>query len=329
MVNGRSFLGLCLAAVVVLAGAMPQATRAQQPKRVGLMASTPCPTPADPQIFGPLAAKGWVFGKTVIDDCVLGSTRLDQIPQVAAQLVERRPDVLVAAASPFIRALMNATSTIPIVMFGIPDPVRQGFVANLNQPGGNVTGFSQLGLELFGKRMQTMADWLGRPRKVAILWRAEGDAGYQAVLYQEADRAAKALGFEWKSFLPVVPGDLDAIFARMRDESFDVVYVAPTPLALVNRTLIAELAIKYRLPAISDFEVFADDGLLASYGPDRSKDFEMAAEYIDQILRGSRPADLPVRLPERFLFAINARTAAALGVPIPPSILFRADKVIE
>ena len=143
--NPRRFLlGFGVAAAMVLGSAMSHTAWAQL-KRVGTMATTACPTPADPQVFGPLAAKGWVIGKNVVDDCVQAGDRLNQIPEVAAQLVGRRPDVLLAAASPFIRALMNATSTIPIVMFGIPDPVRQGFVANLNQPAGNVTGFSQLG----------------------------------------------------------------------------------------------------------------------------------------------------------------------------------------
>ena len=205
-------------------------TASAQAKRLGLMMPSTCPTPEKRLMLGPLAAKGWVEGKNLIVDCVVGGNKLDKANELAAELVGRRPDVLAVSATPLVRALMAATTTIPIVMFEAADPVREGLVASLSRPNGNVTGFASMGIELFGKRIETLSELAGRPKRLAVISRRGGDPAYLAAMAQEADAAARALGFEWKDFKAGSAIDYESIFAEIAPEKFDAVYIVPLRL---------------------------------------------------------------------------------------------------
>ena len=323
---------LLAVAALIAPGSHAIAQTVAAPKRLGILAGTTCPTPDGPSIWKPLlrnlADHGWIEGRTLIVDCIAAGNRLEQAPALALELVGRRPDVLLGASTPTVMALKQATATIPIVT-AASDPLRSGIVSNLAHPDTNVTGLAPMSFDLVAKRIELLKDILPRFSRLAILYRKGAYPVDHEQMQKDATAAARTLGFAWEAFYPAAPEDVESIFARLASEGFDAVYVWSTPFTYLNRTHIAKIAIQYRVPTISESSDYAREGALLTYGLDVSRLIEASTEYIDKLLRGGSSADLPLRQPTKFDLVINLKTAKAIGVEVPQSVLFRADEVIE
>jgi putative tryptophan/tyrosine transport system substrate-binding protein len=299
------------------------------PKRIGFLSGFGCSTDANPSPFRRRLAKlGWVNGKTVILDCV-STVNPDQVDALAAELVARRPDVLAAQPANYVRALKQASATIPIVMVTTPNPVESGLVTNLARPEANVTGVASSGREVAVKLIELLKKLLPRLAKLAVIERNGGDALVHAQLEKDVTDASVKLGFAWQAFNPAAPEDYDAIFARLAAEGFDAAYVEPGPLLDANLARIAGLAIQHRIPTFGNYPYYVENGLLLAYGGDASPLNERAADYVDKILRGAKPGNLRITQPVEFNLEINLKTAKALRLVIPKSFLLAADKVIK
>jgi putative tryptophan/tyrosine transport system substrate-binding protein len=252
---------------------------------------------------------------------------LERLPDLAAELVHLAPEVIVADSPQAIQAAKQATSTIPIVMAGSGDPVAAGFVASLAHPGGNVTGLSTVSSEMAGKWLQLLKTAIPGAERIAFL--VNPGNPQHVPLLQVARQAARTLRTE---ILPVearAADEIDGAFATMTHEHAEALIVARDPVFFSERSRIVELAAGHNLPAIYGFGEFAAIGGLMSYGPDQNDLIRRAATYVDKILKGAKPADLPVEQPTRFRLVVNLKTAQALGLTIPPVIVAGADEVIE
>jgi len=303
-------------------------------KRLGiLMGGAPCPSPSGPAFWKPLlqglAARGWVEGRTLTIDCVSAGGRLEQAPMLARELVTRRPDVLLGAATLTVRALAQATTEIPIVTMA-SDPVRAGIVSNLAHPETNVTGLAPMTYDLTAKRIQLLKEVLPSLTRLAIFYavRLAPDTVDNEQMTNDVIKATKALGISWKAFYPTSE-TFEQTFGQIDADRFDAVLVWSTAVAFPHREEIARLALQHRLPTISDAGEYASQGLLLTYGTDIAGLFADSVEYIDKLLQGSRPADLPLQQPTKFSLVINLKTAKALGIGIPSSVLIRSDEIIE
>jgi putative ABC transport system substrate-binding protein len=320
-----------------LAIAWPLASYAQQAKqpmkRIGDLAQFGCPIPSDNPMRRRLAELGWIEGQNFVFDCVSTVGRLDQVPALARELVSRSPDVLIAAPFNFVSALKQETTTIPVVMLTTFEPVRHGLVASLARPEGNVTGVAWFGL--LPKQMEILKEIVPHLKRAAYVHGAVGDrAGYTQsgafkIGVEEAQIAASALGFTWQNFPAVVASDYDEIFARLAAEHFDAAYIPGDAFNIHNRTHICQLALRYRIPTVSESAPWAKAGLLLIYGQDDSGGWAHAMDYVDKILRGAKPSDLPVEQGTKFQLLINLKTAKELGLTVPPSLIARADEVVE
>ena len=274
---------------------------------------------------------GYVEGRTIVVEYRDARGQLDRIPELAAELVALRVDVIVAPNVLAVRAASRATRTIPIVFAGLTDPVADGFVASLAHPGGNVTGLSNLSPELVAKRLEFLKQAAPRITRVAILWQPGG--GGESVSHREmlakADAAATSLGIRLGVVEARGPGDLDAAIVRIAKDRADALTVLGTPMFFVERARIVALAARHRLPAIYSSRQFADAGGLMTYGASLDDLLRRATTYVDRILKGALPADLPVEQPTKFELVVNLKAAMALRLAIPPMVLNRADVVIE
>ena len=246
-----------------------------------------------------------------------------RVPGLASELVSLAPNVIVSAANVATLALQRATSSIPIVMAASSDPIGSGFVKSLAKPGGNITGLSNQSLDLTAKTLELLHVALPNAKRIAVLM--SDNPGHEGIV-KEAYVAAGALGLTIIPVMARTPDDLGDAFAKMHSESCDALFVPSDPR--INRRIV-ELANEWRLPAIYQIGDFVDMGGWLSYGPDFHEQFRQAAVYVDRILKGANPADLPVEQPTKFELEINLKTSKLLGVTIPDSILARADKVIE
>jgi ABC-type uncharacterized transport system substrate-binding protein len=252
----------------------------------------------------------------------------ERLPALAAELVQRHVDVLVASGVPAIRAAQHTTRTIPIVMAGTADPVATGLVASLARPGGNTTGLSFLSAELPGKRLELLKEAVPQSARVAVLAKAAGPS--ESPRWLNLTGAARALGLHLHVVELRSAEELDTAFVAMTRAGADaLLVVADQALMDGLRGQIVDLAAKHRLPAMYDWKMYVDAGGLMSYGPSLSDTFRRAATYVDKILKGAKPADLPVEQPMKFELVINLKTAKALGLTIPPTLLFQADEVIQ
>src|SRR5262249_55450268 len=254
------------------------------------------------------------------------------LPGGAAALVRQKPEVIGAPSPPAVLALKPLTGTIPIVFASASDPVGTGLVASLARPGGNVTGLSQQTLELSGKHVELLREAFPSRKGVALSLALDDSPGAVALtegIFREPERRGAALGVELRLLKVARVEELASAMGGLHPQRDGGLIVLPTPLAFAHARAIAELALKQKLPAIGHFRVFAEGGGLMAYGVDQDDQLRRAATYVDRILKGARPGDLPVQQPLRFQLVINLKTAKSLGLTIPPSLLARADQVIE
>jgi putative ABC transport system substrate-binding protein len=266
---------------------------------------------------------GYVEGKNLTFERRYAEDRLDRLPGLAAELVSLKVDVIMAAGTLAPLAAKRATSTIPIVMMSAGDPVGSGLVAGLAQPGANITGMSLMAPDLGGKRLQLLKELLPEISRVAVLWNAANP--YSALVFKESVGAARTLGVELQSLEIREPPDLDAALEAATGRHADALVAVEDPLTSDLRKKVAEFAIDHRLPTISGLRVFADSGALMSYGADLADIIRRSVVYVDKILKGAKPSDLPVEQPTKFELVINLKT----GLTIPPLPLARADEIIE
>ena len=268
---------------------------------------------------------GYVEGQNLVVERRHAEGRFDRLPALATELVGLKPDVILATGDAAIRAAKNATKVIPIVMAFADDPVGKGYIASLARPGGNITGVSLVAAgTMAAKRVEVLKEAVPRARRIALLsW-----PGMEAAQVKEAEQAARTLKIE-TVLVEVQNGDYEGAFSTLAAERADALFVLSNPIFDRNRKRIIALAARHRLPAIYEWRHSAEDGGLLAYGAKIRELNRRVAAYVDKILKGAKPGDLPVEQPTTFELVINLKTAKALGLTIPPSLLQRADEVIE
>jgi len=311
--------------------AAPLAVEAQQPKkvpRIGFLTLLAGPTPLEEAFLQGLRDLGYIEGQNLMIEYRWAAGKVDRLPALAEELVRLKVDLIVARAAPAVQAAKNATTTIPIVMLGAADAVGSGFVASLAWPGGNITGTTNIMPELAGKRLELLREVLPRLSRVAFL--AHGGDPTHKLFLKDAQEAAEGFGIKFQPLVIAAPEEIEGAFSAMVRERAGALIIQPLFISNLGQgRRIADLAVRKRLPTVSDGNGFPEAGGLMFYGPDQKPTFRRAATYVDKILKGAKPADLPVEQPTKFELVINLKTAKALGLTIPPSVLARADEVIE
>ena len=273
---------------------------------------------------------GYVEGKNIALEIRRGGADSDRISALAAELVDLRVDIIVAGGSPALSAATKATSTIPIVMRTATDPVRAGFVPSLAHPGGNITGVTSVTTKLMGKHLELLAEVVPGVKRVAVLSAQPDRARFMATnSYKEMEAAARALGVKLQTLSARDPDTIDKAFVAMVNEGAQALVVIPHVRNLQNGERILKHAARNRLPAIYYQRIFVENGGLMSYATNNADEFRRAAVYVDKILKGAKPADLPIEQPTKFELVINLKTAKQIGLTIPPNVLARADRVIR
>jgi putative tryptophan/tyrosine transport system substrate-binding protein len=271
---------------------------------------------------------GYVEGKNIIIEYRNAEGKLDRLPALAAELVRLKVDVIVTAGPPSAGAAKEATVTIPIVLTGVGDPVGSGFVASLARPGGNITGLSTLAPELSGKRLELLKEIIPKLSRVAVFGTSTSPDNAQSL--REVDLVARALKLKLQHLDILDPKEIETAFRVARKGRAEAVLLMVAPVfATAHQTEIAELAVKSGLAVIYTQGAHAEAGGLMSYGVNNMDLYRRAATYVDKILKGAKPADLPVEQPKKFEFIINLKAAKQIGLTIPPNVLARADKVIR
>ncbi len=327
--------GLILALALGLLAA--PSTEAQPPAkvpRIGYLSGLPRSAPMFQQnrraFLQGMREYGYIEGQTIAVEWRFAEGRPERLPDLAAELVRLKVNLIVAEATPAARAAKEATSTIPIVIPDAADAVGSGLVASLARPGRNVTGLSFLGPELVGKRLQLLKDVVPGMTRVAVLWHPDlyGE-GTVKIMSEETEAATRALGVRLQRVEARSPNDLVGAFGAMTAGRAGALLLWTSPMFFAERRRIVDLAAKNRLPSVYPWREAVDAGGLMGYGPPIPDLFRRAAVFVDKILKGAKPADLPVEQPTRFELVINLKTAKALGLTFPPSILVRADQVIQ
>jgi putative ABC transport system substrate-binding protein len=313
-------LALCVPAEAEQSGKIP---------RIGILISA-SPSIASQRIQAfqqGLRELGYIEGKNIIVEYRYAEGKLEPLADLADELVRLKLDVIVTDTSMATQAAKNATKAIPVVFTAANDPVGDGQVASLARPGGNLTGFSLLAPELNGKRLELLKEVAPKATRIAFLTRLGTATGEQR--FKEAEADAKGLGLRLQLLGAKGSDDLESAFDAAKRSGAQAVIVHPSTFAVTNRARIIDLSAKNRLPAIYPSTPYAEAGGLMSYGPDVVDNNRRAAVYVDKILKGTKPADLPVQQPMKFEFVINLKTAKQIGLTISPNVLARADKVIR
>ena len=321
---------LALVALSLAVIAAPVAAQGQPPAkvlRIGYLTARSGGSHLDDAFRQALRELGYTEGENIAILHRSSEGISERLPDYAAELVRLKVDVIVAATTPAIHAAQQATRTIPIVMAVSSDPVATGFVASLAQPGGNITGLSFQTPELSAKQLELLKEAVPKVSRVAVLWNAPGPIG--TLMLKETGRAAQSLGVQLQSLEVRSSDDLGKAFQAATRRRSGALLVLAGPMLFSHRKRIVELAAESRLPAMYGVTEYAQDGGLMAYSPNLLHLYRRAATFVDKILKGAKPADLPVEQPTRFELVINMKTAKALGLTIPPSILIRADQVIQ
>ena len=328
--SGKIFLRLLTTLLLTIA----PAASAQQPGkifRIGFLdPSTASGTAVMVEVFRQELNKlGWIEGKNITFEYRFAEQKRDRVAGLAADLVRTKVDLIVASGTPTVLAAKKATTTIPIVMTNVGDPVGTGLVASLARPGGNVTGLSSLGIELNTKRLEILKDAVLDLARVGLLWPARSGAGV-ALQLKDLSSAALALKLKLEEIeTRLDPKGLEGAFQTAKQKQVGAILTTSGPLLFAERKRLVELAGKYRLPAIYFQREFVVDGGLMSYGEDVPDQYRRAAVYVDKILKGAKPADLPVQQATKFEFIINLKAAKQIGLTIPNRVLERANQVIR
>ncbi|HEV2055180.1 MAG TPA: ABC transporter substrate-binding protein [Methylomirabilota bacterium] len=330
MIDRRRFLAGS-GAVLLVAPFAAEAQQAAKISRIGYLASNLAASPHMNEAFRQgLRDLGYVEGRNVVIEYRDAGGKFERLPALAAELVALKVDVIVASDTPAAQAAKQATRTLPIVFIGAGDPVTSGLVSSLARPGGNVTGLSLLAPELVGKRLELLKQAVPGVTRVAVLWQPGGSGGgTEKDVLKEVEVAARALGVRLQFVEARGPADFDRAFSDMTRERAGALTVLGSAMFANERRRLVDLAAKNRLPGVYGFREYVDAGGLMAYGPNVADLFQRAATYVDKILKGMKPADLPVEQPTKFELVINLKTAKALGLTIPPAVLGRADQVIK
>jgi putative ABC transport system substrate-binding protein len=322
----------CLVTLILNLLVPPLAAAAQPPAkvaRIGILSpAAAASTPLSEAIRQGLHELGYVEGQNIVIEYRFAEGRDERLADLAAELVRLKVDVIVAGGAAAIRAAQHATRTIPIVMAGTPDPVAQGFVTSLARPGGNTTGLSLLNVDLPGKRLELLKETVPQSARIAVLANPAG--AYYKPMMHDLTVAARVLGVQLHVVELRSADQLDTAFAAMTQAGANALIVMADPALMDGlRGQVVDLAATSRLPAMYAWKMYVEAGGLMSYGPSLPGIYRYAATYVDKILKGAKPADLPVEQPTKFELVINLKTAQALGVTIPPTLLFLADEVIR
>ena len=328
-VNGKISIRLLTALWLTL----PALAHAQQPAKIAKVGwlesgNTDRSSRVGEMFMRRLSELGLVESKNIAFEIRSADNQLDRLPSLAEELVRLHVDVLFTTATPALIAARNATKTIPIIFIQLAvDPVAAGFVESLARPGGNITGLTNFAAELTGKRLEILKEAVPKLSRVAILWEPKNAGSAQT--WKESQAPAKELGLQLHS-MEVSAGDqFEGAFANAVKARSAAVAVTPMVLAATHRQKLVDLTVRHRLPAMYYRDSFVESGGLMSYGADLTDHFKRAAEYIDKILKGTKPADLPVEQPKKFEFIVNLIAAKQIGLTIPPQVLARANRVIR
>jgi len=324
----RTFVGTAAGALLVKA--FPASAQpAKKVPRIGVLhAATPAAASQNVEAFRQgLREHGYVEGQNIVVERRYGGAAPERMAEVAAELVRLKVDVIVTSTDVAIAAVKRQTQTIPIVMVYSADPVGTGFVASLAHPGGNVTGLSTMSPELNVKRLELLKEAVPGLSRVAIM--GSPDVRGNLLEYKETEEATRSLRLQLQSVEVSRADDFDRAFSALTTARAEALIVVPFPVAFLNRGQIASLAQKSRLPSMYEQREYADAGGLIAYGPNLADAWRRAATYVDKILKGAKPGELPIEQPTEFKLVINLKTAKALGLTIPPSLLRRADEVIK
>ena len=313
--------------------AAPLASFAQRPVKVYRVGWLIGGSPSDNRDFTfiedmkkSLSDLGYREGKNIVFDLRYAERKPDRLAALAAELVALKPDVVISGATPGTRAAQQATGTVPIVMVGVSDPVGAGFVASLARPGGNITGVANLGLDLAAKPLELLHTVVPQATRIAVL--VPDNPAIPAIV-KAIQEAARSLRLTVLPTTVTTPDEIESAFASMVKEKAEALIVVADTVTMLNRKRIAELAAETKLPAIYQYLAQVEAGGLFSYGPNPRDLEKVVASYIDKILKGAKPGDLPVQQPTEFELVVNMKAAKALGIAFPPEILLRADKVIQ
>ncbi len=319
--------------IAVLAGTAlmwPLAARAQQPAMsvIGLLSPEDPATSYVDGLRAGLRKLGYVEGTNIRIEYRWARGRFDRLPDLAAELVRMNVNVIVTYVTQASLVAMKQTSSIPIVMVGVADPVGVGLVASLSHPGGNITGTSSVAADIVGKQVELLKEIVPEISRVAVLWNP-ANAVFQALQLKEAEASARATGVALQLLEARASNEFEAAFAAIDREGTPALIILVDPLFAIHTHTLVELTAKRRLAAVTGYRAFADAGGLMAYGPSYVDQYREAAGYVDRILRGAKPADLPVEQPTKFEFVINLKTAKALGLTVSLTLLARADELIE
>jgi putative tryptophan/tyrosine transport system substrate-binding protein len=311
------------------AAAWPISARAQQPAklpRIGFLSTGAADSLSDAFKEG-LRELRYVEGQTIAIEWRFSGDRVERLPELAAGLVRLGVDLIVVTTTAPANAARAASSTIPIVFVSVSDPVEFGFIKSLAQPGGNMTGLANTNVELSAKRLEILREMLPRVTRIAVLWNPTVSVNRAAL--RELEEAARALGVELYPFEAQGAIELGGALVALMERRPEALFVVPNPLFAQFAQELADFTTRHRLPTMHGFRENVEAGGLMSYGPNLTDMFRRAATYVDKILKGEKPADLPVERPTKFELVINLKTAKAIGLEVPPIMLTRADEVIE
>jgi putative tryptophan/tyrosine transport system substrate-binding protein len=323
----RRIISVVLATILLATIFTAQAQQPAKIPKIGYLTATATSATGLEGLQRELRKLGHVEGKSIIFESRHGEAHFDRLPALADELIRLKVDVLVTPSTPAALAAKNATRTIPIVFLGVSDPVVAGLVDSLARPGGNVTGFTNIAPVLAGKRLELLKETITKLSRVAVLWDPKAPGSTQQ--WKESQIPARELGLQLHSMEVSSADKYEIAFKEATKARSAALAVTQNPLAGPNRKQIVDLATKNRLPGIYPSGAYVESGGLMSYGPDLAEPYKRVASMVDKILKGAKPADLPVEQPTKFELMINLKTAKALGLTIPSVVLMRAEKVIK
>jgi putative ABC transport system substrate-binding protein len=328
-IENRKWVGLvAIAFTFVLGGVLAQAQPQGKLPKIGWLGVQPAASDTGRELLGrEFRALGYREGENIVFEYRSADDKLDRLPALADELVRLKIDVLLASTTPAAVAAKNATRTIPIVFYGGFDPVALGLVDSLARPGGNITGFTSIASVLAGKRLELLKETVPKLSRVAVLWDPQNPGSAQQ--WKESQLPARELGLQLHPIEVSSADKFEAAFKEATKVRSAALAIMASPFFYSNQKQLADLATKNRLPAIYPREEFVTAGGLMSYGSDRTESFRRAAGFVDKILKGTKPADIPVEQPTKFELVINLKSAKQIGRTIPPNVLARADRVIK